>query len=403
MNIKGIIIEVLERGDIVAEEEAEKKTQEETIKLFIAAYIDAYMDSVEEMNVKEADFPLFYTNYPFKVIGYILPDNSLCVLFKGLASAMTIEVEKSDFKYVDSEISQKKFHHICCYSPSQSYTKEMAKKHAISDVTRDIENARMLSAEDVDTVSRAELLRTIALLSVAMPWITARGTKAGTLRAPPKSDLSKFAVENLRKSRDEDSQTYTQRLGNLESMLLGVPPEMPKKEIPPPAPPPVPLPLKTPPGAPSGTNISIEIKQPEGKTKEELFDDKTDLDILRLKKTLLLQTTDIEELRRKVYELSNKIANYEQMRQTVFRMNRKVYDNDARMGNVEKSNREVMKKMAEAKAEQKEENKKVRRFIIEKSKKARNQALVVGLIALVFGVTAVLIAEWDTVKSVLGI
>jgi hypothetical protein len=401
----------------MTEEEMEKKSLEATAKTFIVSYIDAYMDQVEELNVKESDFPLFYTNYPFEVHGYLLPDNSLCVLFKGLAPAMTIQVERKDFKFVDSEISQKRFHHICCYSPSQSYTKEVAKKHAISDVTRDIENARNLSAEGVDTVSKAELLRSIGLMTVAMPWISARKTKRGTLRVPPKSEQSKFSLENLRKSEDEDPQEYSQRLRNLETMLLGAAPERPTGSKQPPAPPPpVPppvqipsqIPSQTPSQTPSGTNISIEIKQPEGKTKDEMLDDKTDLDILRLKKTLLLQTTDIEDLRRKISELSNKMANYEQMRQTVFRMNRKVYDNDARMGNVEKSNWETMKKVVEAKAEQKEENKKVRRFITEKAKKVRNQAMIVGFIALAVSLITlflglpIIVEYWDVVSNFFG-
>ena len=102
----------------MTEEETKTRIQEETTKAFIVAYIDAYMDQVEELNVKESDFPLFYTNYPFEVNGYILPDNSFCVLFRGLAGALTIEVQMTDFTAVDSEISQKKFHHICCCQPS---------------------------------------------------------------------------------------------------------------------------------------------------------------------------------------------------------------------------------------------------------------------------------------------
>jgi hypothetical protein len=378
----------------------EKISANDAIQTYIAAYIDSYMDYVEELNVKESDFPLFYTNYPFEVTGYILPDNSLCILFRGLAQAMTVDVKKEDFNAVDNEISEKKFHHICCYPPSHSYTASQAQKEAKSDVESDIENAKLLIRDDVDGVAKAETLRTIRILSVTMPWILKREVGKGALKAPSPDTVSNYETENLQIKETEDYVSYSVRLQDLESGLLGTPiskPEIETKEtpdsqtVPPPAPP-----------QPS-TNINIEIKQPETQTKDELFDEKTDYDILRLKKTLYIQTTDIEELRRTVKDLSNKLTNYEQMRQTVFRMNRRVFDADSRMGNVEKSNRDTMKKFAEMKAEQREENKKTRRFITERSKKARNQAMAVGFAAIGFAVLVLIIVKWEEVRTFLGI
>lgn len=378
----------------------EKLSAFDAIQTYIAAYIDSYMDYVEELNVKESDFPLFYTNYPFEVTGYILPDNSLCVLFRGLAQAMTIDVKKEDFNTVDNEISEKKFHHICCYPPSHSYTASKAEKEAKSDVKLDIENAKLLKRDDVDGIAKAETLRSIRILSVAMPWILKREVGKGTLKAPSPDNVSNYELENLHIKEDEDYANYSERLQDLESGLLGTP--IPKSEIKTQETPatqtePVPAPPQP------STNINIEIKQPETQTKEDLFDEKTDLDILRLKKTLYIQTTDIEELRRTVKDLSNKLTNYEQMRQTVFRMNRRVFDADSRMGNVEKTNRDTMKKYAEMKAEQREENKKTRRFITDKTKSARNQAMALGLAAIGFAVLVLIIVKWEEVSTFLGI
>jgi hypothetical protein len=361
----------------------EKVSADDAIQAYIAAYIDSYMDYVEELDVKESDFPLFYTNYPFEVIGYILPDKSLCILFRGLAQAMSVDLKKEDFNAVDNEISEKKFHHICCYPPRHSYTASQAQMEAKSDVKSDIENAKLLIRDDVDGVAKAETLRTIRILSVAMPWILKREVGKGTLKAPSPDNVSNYETENLQIKEDENFINYSERLQDLESGLLGTPtsqPEIESKETAPTQTPPIPAPTQP------STNINIEIKQPETPTKEELFDEKTDYDILRLKKTLYIQTTDIEELRRTVKDLSNKLTNYEQMRQTVFRMNRRVFDADSRMSNVEKSNRDTMKKFAEMKAEQREENKKTRRFITDKTKSARNQAMALGLAAIGFTV-----------------
>jgi hypothetical protein len=203
----------------------------------------------------------------------------------------------------------------------------------------------------------------------------------------------------LRYKEDEDFAQYSSKIRELEISLLGIIPPPPKEE---------PKKKETAeeamaPPPPLGTNINIEIKQPETQTKEETMEDKMDLDILRLKKTLYIQTTDIEDLRRKVMELSNKMATYEQLRQTVFRINRKVYDADARMGRIEKSNNEILKKVAEARLEQREENKKTRRFIIDKTKSARNQAMVLGIAAIGFAVVVLIIAKWEEVRTFLGI
>ncbi|MCK4820568.1 hypothetical protein KA005_32685, partial [bacterium] len=259
--------------------------------------------------------------------------------------------------------------------------------------------------DDVDGVAKAETLRTIRILSVAMPWILKREVGKGALKAPSPDKVSNYEPENLQIKEDEDYVDYSERLQDLESGLLGTPiikPEIETKVTTTPQIAPIPA------AAQPSTNINIEIKQPETQTKEELFDEKTDYDILRLKKTLYIQTTDIEELRRTVKELSNKLTNYEQMRQTVFRMNRRVFDADSRMGNVEKSNRDTMKKFAEMKAEQREENKKTRRFITEKSKKARNQAMILGFVALtvsmitlIFGLPLI-VEYWDVVRGFFG-
>jgi hypothetical protein len=306
-----------------------------------------------------------------------------------------------DFETADNKIAKKKFHHICCYPPSHLYTRENAKSEARKDVQQDVGNAKQLSREDIDGISKGETLRTLRLLAVVMPWMKSRKSLDPTHARALKAESSKFEPENLILEKDQDFSDYLNTLNKLETTLMGPNVEVAESvssrtmTIPPPPPP--------------GTNISIEIKQPEPLKKEEVFDDKTDLDILRLKKTLYIQTTDIEDLRRKVSELSNKIATYEQLRQTVFRMNRKVYDTDARMVNVEKNNMDTMKKAAEMKVEQREENKKTRRFIIDKTKKARNQAMILGFVAigislvtLLFGLPLI-IEYWHVVQSFFGI
>ncbi len=420
------------------EPEPVELSQEEEIKAFISAYIDSYMDYVEELNLDQEDFPLFYTYYPFDVTGYILPDNSTCILFRGLAAATLIDIKGADFEIVDKEMANRKYDHICCYPDSQKYSKEEAVKQARKDVELDVEKTRLLKQEDAERMARDHALKSMRLLTVVVPWAGARESEEG-LTARVQTQTEKFAPENLKIKEGEDFSTYSKRLKDLEKDLFtakieeGPPTEIPplpeepppKKEAPPPkeppaekeAPPPKQEPIKIEPSTPTpipippGTtpaNISIEIKQPEAMEKGEAFEEKRDLDILRLKKTLYIQTTDLEELKRKVTEMTNKLGNIEQMRQTVFRMNRKVYDTDARMTNAEKSTREMMRKVAEMSAEQREENKKMRRFIIERSKKARNQAMTVGGIALIIALVSLpflimlLMKFWDRIGPMLG-
>jgi len=390
-------------------------SSEEEIKAYISAYIDSYMDYVEELNLDQEDFPLFYTYYPFDVTGHILPDDSSCILFRGLAAANLIEVKKEDFDTVDKEIVNRKYDHICCFPPSHSYTKEDAVKQARNDVEQDVESTRLLKRMEAERAEKDFALKSIRLLTVLVPWIGTRAEEKGKLKTPSQTEVSKFTPENLRMKEGEDFSGYSGRLKNLERNLIEGEAQAPPKpgEVPPPPTPAAvatPAPTRVPvpsPGAPA--NISIEIKQPEAMEKGETMDEKRELDILRLKKTLYIQTTDLEDLKRKVIEINNKLGNMEQMRQTVFRMNRKVYDTDARMTNVEKSSREMMRKVAELSAEQREENKKMRRFIMERSKKARNQAMTLGIIALVVSLVSLpflimLIMEfWDKIGPSLGL
>ncbi|UCG68654.1 MAG: hypothetical protein JSV09_12735, partial [Thermoplasmata archaeon] len=333
---------------------------------------------------------------------------STCLLFRGLSSATTIDIQEVDFGEVDLEIVERKFDHICCYPPSHSFSKEEAEKQARSDVEKDVESARLLKREEAETADRDYSLKSVRMLTVVAPWAATRKAGEGALQT---HSAAKFTPENLKPSEGEDFSAYSQRLKNMEASLFEAkeeeesPPAKEKKAPEPPPPPEVPTAQVTTPTTP--TNISIEIKQPEAKGKEA-FDEKKELDILRLKKTLYIQTTDIEDLRKKTGEINNKLGNIEQMRQTVFRMNRKVYDTDARMTQVEKSHREMMKKIAEMRAEQREENKKMRRFITEKSKKARNQALIVAIIALVLAAVSLpflimlLLQFWDKIGPMIG-
>jgi hypothetical protein len=396
--------------------EPEEMSPEKKIEAYIGVYIDSYMDYVEELNITEADFPLFYTYYPFDVAGYILPDNSTCFLFRGLSSATSVEIKKADFEEVDSEIKERKFDHICCYPPSHSFTVKEAEKQARADVEKDVDSARLLKREDAETADRDYSLKSVRMLSVVVPWTATRKTEEGGVHIS-QTDKAKFTPENLKLKEGEDFSAYSERLKSLEGKLYEakeeeapskkeeLPPEKEKLEPAPPPPPEVTPAQVTTPGTP--TNISIEIKQPDAKGKEA-FDEKKELDILRLKKTLYIQTTDIENLKRKSTETERKLGNIEQMRQTVFRMNRKVYDTDARMMQVEKNQREIIAKFAEMKAEQREENKKMRRFITDKAKKARNQALIVAIIALVLAAVSLpflimlLLQFWDKIGPMMG-
>jgi hypothetical protein len=61
------------------------------------------------------------------------------------------------------------------------------------------------------------------------------------------------------------------------------------------------------------------------------------------------------------------------------------------MAKLEKSNKDILRKFAELRAEQADQNKKMRRFIAERSKKARNQALALAGIALAVGMAALVL------------
>lgn len=406
--------EAEEEGQKSPESEEEGTVLEDRLKTFITAYIDSYMDYVEEQNIKEGDFPLLYAYYPLDVTGYILPDESTCFLFKGLAAATNITIEKADYRSVDSEITDKRYDYISCYPPSFSYTKEEAEKQAKSDVDGDIAHSKQLGTVQAERAAKDETLKSIRLLFVGMPWVAQRKEGEGSLKFPRGKDAEEVSTEALGMKEDEYFSDFSDRVHTLENALLHgtkistEPPEEEKKEPveEKPAPPPASetaVPVAAAAAAP-GTHVTVEIKQPEAPAKGEVYNERTEEDILRLKKTLYIQSRDIEELRRVNDELSGKLGTLEQMRQTVFRVNRKVFDSDAKMAKLEKSNMDILRRFAELRSEQAEQNKKMRRFIAERAKKARNQALALAGIALGVGMAALilLILEID-LKSLLGI
>jgi hypothetical protein len=415
----------------------EKKRLEEEIKAFIGSYIDSYMNQVEELNLEEADFPLFYTHYPFDVEGYILPDDSTCILFRGLAETTTIAVEKADFEFVDSKIEDKNYDHICCYPPSQPFTNEEAELQAKNDVELDVDNARSLFGKEMDSAAKEETLRSVRFMGIGIPFMAERAPSSSSFES------DRFLFDNLKIGEEEDFSAYSQRLKNTESSYFHPEEEIPAVQeepepepepleftpkekkpeieeeappIPPQPPPPPPAAEDTsktttvtipPPGAP-GTNISIEIKQPETGPKGEQYEAKSN-EILRLKKTLLTQTIELEDMKKKMLELEGKVGNVEHMRQTVFRMNRKVHDSEVKMDQMAKSNEDVLIELDEMRHDQREENKKTRRFITEKAKKARNQALTVAIIAIIISALSLpflimlVIRYWSEIKSMLGL
>jgi hypothetical protein len=392
-----------------------EKTQEDKIKTYITEYIDSYMNSVEELSIDEADFPLFYTYYPFDVIGYILPDHSTCILFRGLASGTQIEIKNADFEVVDTEISERKFDHICCYPPSFSFTKGEAKKRAKSDVKKDVKNVQQVRQMDAERSAKEYTIKSIRMLAIVAPWTARR--KDGVQR-----EEVKITSTTLKAKEGEDFASFSDRIKSLEASVVKgkpsppppetPPPMSPPSETPPPAPPitveaPEGIEVSTPQTTPQGTNISIEIKQPET-PKGEAIDEKKDMEILRMKKTLYIQATDIENLRRRETEMSNKLQSFEQMRQTVFRMNRRVYDTDAKVTRLEANDKELIKVIGEMQVEQQEENKKMRRFITEKARKARNQAMMVAAVAIAISLISLpflimlLIKFWGEISEMLG-
>jgi hypothetical protein len=232
----------------------------------------------------------------------------------------------------------------------------------------------------------------------------------------------KITSTTLKPKEGEDFANFSDRIKSLEASVVkhtpappspeAPEPEIPQSETPPPPPPitveaPEGIEVSTPQTTPQGTNISIEIKQPET-PKGEVMDEKKDMEILRMKKTLYIQATDIENLRRRETELTNKLQSFEQMRQTVFRMNRRVFDTDAKVTRLENNDKELIKVIGEMQVEQQEENKKMRRFITEKARKARNQALIVAGIAIAISLISLpflvmlLIKFWGEISEMLG-
>lgn len=385
---------------------------EEGLKTFITAYIDSYMDYVEEQNIKEGDYPLLYAYYPLDVTGYILPDESTCILFRGLASATNIAIERADFGAVDSEVADKRYDYICCYPPSFPYTREEAEKQARRDVDGDIEHSKQLGTVKADRAAKDETLKSIRLLFAAMPWVAQRKGGEGSLKFPQVKDEEELSEKALGMKEDEYFPGYSDRINRFENALLHgtkisqEPQEEEEKEHeetkPAPASEPA-APVAAAAAAP-GTHVTVEIKQPEAPAKGEMYKERTEEDILRIKKTLYIQSRDIEELRRLNDELSDKLGNLEQMRQTVFRVNRKVFDSDSKMGRLEKSNMDILRRFAEFRAEQAEQNKKMRRFIAERAKKARNQAMALAGIALAVGMAALaLLIMGIDLQELLGI
>ncbi len=405
-----------------AEDEGQKTPEseegavlEDRLKTFITAYIDSYRDYVEEQNIKEGDFPLLYAYYALDVIGYILPDESTCFLFKGLAAATNITIEKADYRAVDSEITDKRYDYISCYPPSFSYTKKEAEKQAKSDVDGDIAHSKQLGTVQAERAAKDETLKSIRLLFVGIPWVAQRKVGEGSLKFPQGKDAEEGSTEALGMREDEFFSDFSDRVHTLESALLHgtkistEPPEEEKMEpeevkpAPPATAEPATAPVAAAAAAP-GTHVTVEIKQPEAPGKGGVYNERTEEDILRLKKTLYIQSRDIEELRRVNEELGGKLGNLEQMRQTVFRVNRKVFDSDAKMAKLEKSNMDILRKFAELRSEQAEQNKKMRRFIAERAKKARNQALALAGIALGIGMAALILLILDIdLKSLLGL
>ncbi|MEE9150972.1 MAG: hypothetical protein V3U20_03965, partial [Thermoplasmata archaeon] len=255
-------------------EEVELSPEEE-IKAYVTAYIDSYMDYVEELNLDQEDFPLFYTYYPFDVTGYVLTDDTTCILFRGLAAATLIDIKKAEFEEVDKEIANKKYDHICCYPTSQLYTKEEAVKQARKDVEKDIEQTRLLKNEDAERAARDNTLKSIRLLTTVVPWATARKTEKEEMQTPLQTGATKFDPEDLRRKEGENFSSYSKRLKNLEGDLFEgkkgeLTPTGPEDAKGPPPPGKVSVPKATAvptmipiPSAGPPTNISIEIKQPE--------------------------------------------------------------------------------------------------------------------------------------------
>jgi hypothetical protein len=369
------------------------------------------MDYVEELNIKEGDFPLLYAYYPLDVIGYILPDESTCVLFKGLAAATSISIKKSEYTTVDSEITEKRYDYISCYPPSFSFTKKEAEIQAKRDVDDDIAHSKQVGTVKAERAAKDETLKSIRLLFVALPWVAKRKEGEGTLKFPQGEESKDISSEALVMKEDEYFSGFSDRIHQLENALLhgtkmpSEPEEEETKDI---------EEEKTQAAegaapvaaaaAAPGTHVTVEIKQPEAPAKSDSYKERTEEDILRLKKTLYIQSRDIEELRRQNEELSGKLGNLEQMRQTVFRVNRKVFDSDAKMAKLERNNIDTLRKFAELKAEQAEQNKKMRRFIAERSKKARNQAMALAGIALAVGMAALaLLILGIDIQSLLGL
>jgi hypothetical protein len=380
------------------------------------------MKHVEDMGLSKAEYPLFYVRFPFDVTGHIMPDGSGFVFFMGNAVVTKIDLLKGSLETITKEIKARKYDHICYITPGKKFTKEEVQNQVVKDVEQDVEYKRLLLPLKAEKTTKEEALKSVRLLNFAINLFDAIGKVKGA-QIPFVAGALKFTSDDIRAHPDEEFTDYCDRIRRMTESLFSESEDeisfAPKiKTVPPPPPPPIPpVPnekgkagkdtVSVPQGS-TGTNINIEIKQPDVKDAEDV-NKRKDIDMMRLKKTLYNHSKKIDELSRKLDEFQEKMGTMEQTRQTVLRMNRKVHETETGMKVVEQGNSETQKALIDMRTQQTQENKKMRRYIMERSKKARNQAMILAVTALVvslitmFLLIPLLMNSWDEISQFFGL
>ncbi|MDD4308202.1 MAG: hypothetical protein PHU53_05285, partial [Thermoplasmata archaeon] len=199
---------------------------------FILGYLESYRAHLSEKDADPLHLPAFYRDFPYDIVGYSLPNGSLCVLFaKGKRSALIIR--DADFSDIQARLKAQDFDFMAVFPPYTDFSDDEARRLARLDADRDMKSSRRLQLLTAAESHLAEMHADIQAMVDLNPWLDQQSEEQKRKLSRAKELITELYAE-VEMSREERFSDYSRQLseimafekGDLESVASEIEVEM---------------------------------------------------------------------------------------------------------------------------------------------------------------------------------
>jgi hypothetical protein len=196
------------------------------IQRFVEILIITYREKIQSASIE--NYPDFYEDYPFNVSAVVLPNDSVCLLFKSGSQILKIKAKRGGYGEVKRKLKEKWAEFFRGYPPRTGFTREFAAIEAGKMADKDIRFVKKRHNIVVAKRELASLQEEMEHMMKINPWLEDDGVKQKD-RVESIKGMIETMTDQVKAEEMQRYVSYSETLDTL-SRFPAIPVANPKEE-----------------------------------------------------------------------------------------------------------------------------------------------------------------------------